>query len=406
MRPPSLLTPKTAMQLTHASDILAATAPFRPSRGGTISASRLHSLLGATHCAGRYSFTTEPYLIEGARVIHERLDYRHLKLWFYECEQVYSQNSNWARPRDHSMVWLAKHPYYTAAFDLPFETIALEVKFSCRGEHHPRPPGHMIAPDLDFAHEEQELYDLARHFLETYRRRDITFILQNWEGDWMLREFPGAQWTDPAKVPADIAARLETFTRWVAIRQRAVDRARADVPDTRCRVLHAVEVNRVFDALLGAPTVASHVLPQVEVDLVSWSSYDGMQCDAHGTGDGAAIGMWQGLEIIRHYARTRLRDSKGRPQVMIGEFGLSETRLPDHKIPEQILEGTLAACLAQDTWLLHYWELYCNEPLDQSYKDAPLTRNLRADELNGLWLINTDNQLSRTGAYFASLLRP
>ena len=392
--------------LSRPSDILAAVAPFRPSQGGRIHPTLLASRLGATHCAGRYAFSSEPYVVEGAKTIRERLGYRHLKLWFYELEHVYSQNSAW-RSADHAtLVERAAHPYFQAAFALPFDTIALEVKFSPSGDRHPRPAGHMVAPDMDFAHEEEELYQLTKYLLKTYRDRAVTFILQNWEGDWMIREYPGAPWTDPAKLPSDLETRVETYVKWFTARQRGVNRARAEVAaGSKCRVLHAIEVNRVFDTLLGAPTLCNRVLPRVEVDLISWSAYDGMQIDAHGTGDAAAIGIWQGIEIIRAHARTYERDAKGRPQVMLGEFGVAENKLTPEKPAEPLIEGTIAAALAQDAALLHYWELFCNESNDPKYRDAPLDRNLRADELGGYWLIKPDNTLGRAGAWLDTQLK-
>lgn len=393
-----------AVKLRPQAEILAAVKKFRPSQGGRIEAEQLRSMLGTTHVAGRYALSGEPYLVEGARAVHERLGYRHLKLWFHNPENVYPWNSSWCLPADYTLADLAAHPYYRAAFDFPFRSFTLEVFFTQKGRNRERPQGWMIPPDLDFGHEEKEIGDLAIHLLETYRDREVTFILQNWEGDWMMREFPGAEWTDAAKRPGDCDQRVGTFIRWTKARQAGVDRARATVPDSQCRVLHAVEVNRVYDALAGAPTVVSHVLPQVEIDLVAWSAYDGMNRGPEGTGDASAVGMWRGFDIIKHFARTRERDAQGRPQVMVGEFGLSETtRPPDHDL-EDILEGGLAAGLAHGCPLMHYWELYCNEPEDQSLKDCPLPRNLRADELHGLWLIKPDGTLGIAGQYFARLL--
>lgn len=392
------------IQLTPKEDVLAAVKQFRPSQGGEITPEQLRSLLGTTHVAGRYALTEEPYLVEGARTVHERLGYRHLKLWFHNPANLYPWHSAWDLPEGYTLAQLAAHPYYRAAFAFPFRSITLEVFFTQKGQLQPHPRGWMIPPDLDFTREEKEICDLGVYLLETYRDREVTFILQNWEGDWMIREFPGAEWTDPAKRPADCDRRVETFIRWAQARQAGVDCARARVPDSKCRLLHAVEVNRVFDALQGAPTVVSHVLPHVDIDLVAWSAYDGMNRGPEGTGDASACGTWQGFDIIQHFARTRERDAQGRPQVMIGEFGLSEmTRPPDHDLND-ILEGALAAALARGCPLMHYWELYCNEPEDGSLKDCPLERNLREDELHGLWLVKPDGSLGIAGRYFAGLL--
>ena len=392
------------VELTAKEDVLAAVEKFRPSRGGEIAPEQASSILGTTHVAGRYALSNEPYLIEGARAVRERLGYRHLKLWFYNPENLYHWHSDWNLPDDYSLAQLAAHPYYQAAFEFPFESFTLEVFFTQKARKQKRPSGWMIPPDLDFGHEEREICDLGVHLLETYRDREVAFILQNWEGDWMMRDFPGADWEDPAKRPDDCDERVETFIRWTKARQAGVDSARARVPDSKCRLLHAVEVNRVFDALHGAPTVTSHVLPRVDIDLVAWSAYDGMNQGSGTGGDTSAVGMWQGFDIIKHYARTRERDPKGRPQVMVGEFGISEmTRPPEHDI-DGILEGVLAAGLAHGCPLMHYWELYCNEPDDQSLKDRVIPRNLRGDELHGLWLIKPDGSLGVAGGYFSKLL--
>lgn len=392
--------PKLAPQ----NEILHFVEKYRPSKGGRMDREQVASILGTTHVAGRYALTEEPYLIEGARAVRERLGYHHLKLWFHNPENLYHWHSDWNLPGDCTLAQLAAHPYYQAAFAFPFDSFTLEVFFTRKSRERKPPPGWMIPPDLDFGHEEKELCDLGVQLLETYRDREVTFILQNWEGDWMMREFPGAEWADPAKIPDDCERRIETFLRWTKARQAGVDCARARVPDSKCQLLHAVEVNRVFDALLGAPTVVSHVLPRVEVDLVSWSAYDGMNRGTEGTGDASAVGTWQGLEIIKHHARTRKRDPMGRPQVMIGEFGLAEmTRPPGHDLGD-ILEGALASGLAHGCPLMHYWELYCNEPEDQSLKDSVIPRNLRENELHGLWLIKPDGQLGIAGRYFAGLL--
>jgi hypothetical protein len=220
----------------------------------------------------------------------------------------------------------------------------------------------------------------------------------------MLRGGGGVQWK-ANQSPEDLELRRETFIRWFQARQNGVIRARAEAGPSLCRVWHAIEVNRVFDSLLGIPTVCDQVLPHVEVDLISWSAYDGMRVDDHGTGDEAAIGVWQGMELIRRYARTTERDSLGRPAVMLGEFGVAENVLATSgKSADAILEGTLAAALAQDATLLHYWQLYCNEPLDRSLRDIRLKRNLAEEELRGLWLIKPDGELSAAGRFFARLL--
>jgi hypothetical protein len=57
-------------------------------------------------------------------------------------------------------------------------------------------------------------------------------------------------------------------------------------------VYHAAHLNRVWDGTHGIPTLTAHVLPHVALDLVSWSSYDGMD---------SAVSAWQGIELIQQH---------------------------------------------------------------------------------------------------------
>jgi hypothetical protein len=108
-------------QLTPEEQILGAVKNFRPSQGGALAAPQVAPLLGTTHVAGRYALTDEPYLVEGARAVRERLGYNHLKLWFYNPENLYHWHSDWNLPDNYSLAQLAAHPYYRAAFDFPFD---------------------------------------------------------------------------------------------------------------------------------------------------------------------------------------------------------------------------------------------------------------------------------------------
>jgi hypothetical protein len=69
------------------------------------------------------------------------------------------------------------------------------------------------------------------------------------------------------------------FVEWMRVRQAAVERARGELPDSPVTVLHAVEVNRVHDALPAAAGGAGllravHLLPWIGPDLVAYSAWD------------------------------------------------------------------------------------------------------------------------------------
>lgn len=405
------------LKLTRPGEILKKVAPYRALAGGKIPAD-LKRRLGCTHVSGQYAFTKEPFLIEGAKKLQE-LDYGCLKLWFTKIDGKtrgkldekavagrnvgYMPNSEWNLPPDYTLKQLAQHPYFVEAFAMPFSTFALEVyPTNANGKYWKK--GFDVSPDSDWAIEEREIYELAKHLLETYRDRDVTFILQNWEGDWMFRGGAREAWRNKDFVGGQVDLRAKTMINWFAARQRGVEKARAEVKATRCRVWHAAEVNRVFDALNGTPTLTTQVLPYVKVDLLSWSCYDGMRNDKK-TAESSAIGIWQGIEIMQHCAaKTTLTDKNGRSQVMLGEIGVPENRFKSEEDTRNVLDGCLAACFAIDMQWIIYWELFCNE-ISEAAKAQKKKYPLAADELNGFWLIRPDGSMSWAGKYLDSLLK-
>jgi hypothetical protein len=333
--------------------------------------------LGATHYAGRYHLTSEPFIIEGSRALLT-LGMRVAKYWLDPSLPGYGYNSEWKLRRDMRLVEIARHPYFRECFAMPFSAFALEIQPVARGR--------IWSPSTSFAPDEEQLAELTEYLLETYRDRDVTFILQHWEGDWMMRGM-GVLWDRSG--PADLEARCAGFARWLEARQAGVNRGRAKVQNSKCRVCHAAEVNRVLDILEGIPTLTSHVLPRISLDMISWSAYDGAN---------DPIRFWQGLDLIQHHARPA--PDGGPPRVFIGEIGY-----PEHGRSEaQIIafwDQAMGVMLARQVPYILHWQLYCNEPLKEA-KGNPPTR--RTDELRGFWLVKPDGTLSPAAEYFKALL--
>lgn len=373
-------------------EILARITPHRPSRGGRIPAD-LARRLGTAHVGGRYHLTSKPFLIEGAEQVHQ-LGFGGIKLWCTNLERGYPFNSDWRLPAAPGLAELVQHPYFEAAFALPFSVIALEVFAP------PGPPGGraITDPAYDAGRDEQAMYELSTYLLRRYAGRDVTFLLQNWEGDWMLRGAARDGWMR-GEYP-QLEARMAGFIRWFNARQRGIERARAEAPSGRCRVFHAVEVNRVFDAVAGIPTMTTHVLPHVRPDFISWSCYDGLKTAARDGGK-TAIGLWRGLDLIQQQARTTQRDPAGRPAVFIGELGFPEnTTTPAGAV--EMMDGALGTLFARDVPYLLYWELYCNERKDGTR--PVVLKSAQADELRGFWLVRPDGTKGGVGQYLQRLL--
>lgn len=372
---------KSGIKLTPAGEIEERVRRARPLFGGKIPA-KLATRLGTTHYDGHYHLTNKPFIVEGAEKIH-KLGMGVAKLWLREDDLPgYGYNSKLKDAlKSDRLVDVLKHEEYVAALALPFSTVMLEV-FPLVGSKQSFFDG-----ENTFADEEEQFHEVAAYLLKTYAQRDITFILQHWEGDWMLRRTEGGTW---GQVPAaEVQRRCDAFIRFLAARQRGVERARKEAKGSRCKVYHAAEVNRVWDGTKGLATLTTHVLPHVTLDLVSWSSYDGMS---------SAVSTWQGVELIRQHMRPS--PTFGKNAVFIGEIGKPENEAKEAEIIE-FWDRAMGVFIAMDIpWVVH-WELYCNEPRDGTKSDR---RPRKAEDMRGFWLVKPDGSLSHAGKYLTMLL--
>lgn len=352
--------------------------------------------IGASHVAGKYFLTNEPFLIEGCKTI-QNLGFKVVKLWFQgNSEESYPYNSEWKLDSNSTLVDIAQHPYFKTVFNLPFKTFVLSVGNQINIEKT------LEQNITDYSDEENAMYQLAKYLYETYRNRDIVFIFQNWEGDWLLRggTGPNAQWT-PDFYPNDVEKRCETMINWFKARQAGVKHAREEAGITKCKIYHAIEVNKVIDCMKGIPGLTSNVLPYLETDLVSWSCYDALDDPIH---------LWQGIDFIRKKMKPT-GAFLGTP-IMIGEIGIPENEGTVFGIPEkegkiitnQLIkrwDEAMSVFMAKDIPYVIQWEVYCNEPKDG--RNDITVRSI--DELRGFWLIRPDGTKSYCASYLTSLVQ-
>lgn len=351
-----------------------------PSRGGPIPAD-LPARLGTALAGAKYGLSAEPILVEGAeRIIATGA--RAAKFWLFDLANVYAVHSDWrGLAKQAPFVERISHPYFRQALAQPFETVALEVNWA--------PGTRPFAADEDYARDEEQMHALAAHLLATYADRPCTFILQNWEGDWLVRG-DSKDWSKA--VPADAEARFDSLAAWWRARQRGVDRARREAaPGGRCRVLHAAEVNRVVDATRGIPTATTHALPHAPVDLVSWSCYDGID---------DPVTAWACLDLLERCGR---RDGDGAVPVMVGEIGRPETGLTREDVVAW-WDQALGVLLARRVAFIFHWALYCNEPRDRARRHEDMGPNVSPDEMRGFWWIRPDGTTSWGGEYLERVL--
>jgi len=340
----------------------------------------VRDVLGAVHVAGRYHLTEKDFLNEGADEILA-LGSHVIKVWFYgkrheRPQNVYPYNSNW--PAVDTLVEGAQTPYYRTLFAKPFSTYILVVTSLGRDDGYWR-SGITEAQEED---EQRQFYELTRHLLTAYKNTGKTFVLQHWEGDWMVRgNFDGN--ADPTE------AALKNMIAWLNARQAGVDRARREVGQQGVCVYHAAEVNRVVRSMRdGAPNMANRVLPHTHLDLVSYSAWD------------SATEHYNDPNVLRDaldFIAANAPDSPdfGSRNVYLGEFGMPE----NHYSLEQIQTAISNAVRTGLDWgcpYIVYWQLYCNEQKDASVK-PPVQSN---DAVRGFWLIRPDGTKSWVWHYF------
>ncbi len=274
------------------------------------SARDVRDTVGVVHVAGRYHLTDKDFLNEGADQILD-LGSRVIKVWFYGKRHehpngVYPYNSQW--PKADSLVEGARTPYYRELFHKPFTTYIMVVTALGRDDAYWRSG----ITDEQKGDEQRQFYKLAKHLLTAYKGTGKTFVLQHWEGDWMVRgNFDAnAKPTEPA---------LQSMVEWLNARQAGVNQAREEVGQQGVHVYHATEVNRVVQSMReDFPNMVNKVLPHTHLDLVSYSAWD--SATEHYTDPNV---LRQALDFIA--AHTPDSADFGDRNVYIGEFGMPES---------------------------------------------------------------------------------
>jgi len=333
----------------------------------------LRDIVGSTHVAGKYNYTDQDFLNEGADKLLE-LGSRVIKLWLTSRPQhFYPFNSTW--PEITSLVQLAETDYFQRAFAKPFTTFILEAFAPGKGDHYFTTG---LTPE-DIQRERSAFCDLTRHLLKRYKGTGKTFILQNWESDWVL--------TDPKFTREITDEAVQGMIDWINARQDGVDDARREVGMDGVTVAHAMEVNLIARAMDGIRSATNDVVPHTHCDLYSYSAYD------------TIIHVPDRFRDALDYLAEKAPPSEmyGPRNVLVGEFGAPENEMDQLAITKRTVEESLE-------WGAHYvvyWELYCNEPaLDHKYEGRPTNRDCR-----GFWLVRPDGSKPPVWDYFAELVK-
>lgn len=346
-------------------------APFRPS-ADQWPPLQANLILGTQAIGGPYKFSDQPYLLEVAREI-AAMGSNLIKF------SASFEGEPYGMAREDGIGSLselfAKHPVYRELMTMPFTYYHIWTYPAA---------GTKWQDGLDETEEKKlydELRDFAAYLLATYRGTGKQFYLGHWEGDWYMT---GA--TDP-KVDAT-PERVAAFTRYLQVRQRAVDDARRETPHEDVAVFNYVEVNQVLKGLDGTrPTVTNAVLEKVNPDFVSYSCYDVL-----GQPDRAAA-LHRALDAIE--SKLSPKDGIEGKRVFVGEFAVkaSLTGFDGEKHAATNREF-LRAIVEWGCPFALYWQFYCNE------KNPDQARGYE-----GYWLVDAQNEKTPLYGFFRDYYR-
>ena len=222
-------------------------------------------ILGVSHVAGRYRFATPgselrpvSFLVEGARLIFN-LGARHLFVHLSPQYQVEYPFDEFGSGQIRSLRELVASPHFREMLELPFECVVLTT-YSFANWDWLMTRGQAGGAALDLDGEQAEIKDLVQHLLATYPGK--RFVIKNWEGDWQLKQ-------SLALNAVATEAQVAEFIAFLGARQAGVARGR----DGDLRVQFAIEFNLIHLAERGQRCMLSSVIPEVESDLLAYSSW-------------------------------------------------------------------------------------------------------------------------------------
>jgi hypothetical protein len=305
---------------------------------------RYNYVIGTQTIGVSYQFTSDTKLVETAKAIYATGS-NILKI-----QLGANAFRGYALPKDKTITDLVtlvtREPSVRAVLDMPFAHYLFWVEPMTGGGG----PHHFDTEERKRQY--REVYDLACYLLTTYNGTGKTFYLGHWEGDWLLRRSkPGGGYEDQAD-----PQRITNMIAWLNTRQMAIDDAKRNTPHQDVQVWGYTEVNRVLDDFVPEHLgLTNHVLPQVDVDFVSYSSYDA-------TSGNPATVRERLLKAITHIEnKLRPRPGISGRRVFIGEFGTTATAAKTPEKFESLARNVFQAALELDCPLVLFWELYCNE---------------------------------------------
>lgn len=197
-----------------------------------------------------------------------------------------------------------------------------------------------------------EMFNFASYLLKEYNNSHKTFFIGNWEGDWLLHPNYNRNASPPE-------SDIQNMTKWFQIRQRAIDDAKKKTASRNVELYYYVEVNLVLKGMKGENCVAKSVLPNVNVDLVSYSSYEAIKNRTYSEKKNE-------LTKVFDYIESQLRPKESIPfsrRVFIGEYGYQANSKHPESFRKQYEEtkDIMRIALELNLPFALHWQMYNNE---------------------------------------------
>ena len=300
-------------------------------------------ILGTQAIGGKYKFTHDSALLEQAKHVRA-LGSNILKV---SLGPKAPETYNLGNVKVNSTLELFKaFPDYKKTFDMDFKYIFFwmhtltDVKWKRS----------FTAKDEKKIYD--EMFEFTQFLLKEYNNSGKTFMIGNWEGDWLLHTNYDRNMTPPAE-------HVENMTKWFQVRQRAVEDAKNKTKHENVFVYHYIELNLVLKGMQGKTCIANDILPNVDVDFISYSSYEA-------TKNRSFDEKKQTLIEVFDYLEKQLKPKDGLPfarRVFIGEYGYHANINNPKSFDKQLNETNeiMQISLELNIPFALHWQMYNNE---------------------------------------------
>lgn len=312
-------------------------------------------IIGTQTVGAKYKFTDETNLVETAKAIRG-MGSNLLKISM--SPRYYWENYDIPRdPEIRSLKDLAQESSMAQVLDMDFKYYQIwayefsqytqEPEGQKRDEYQIKFIGGLKDEYAEKSY--REIYDLTCFLLQKYTGTGKVFLLGNWEGDWHLR------WDYDRNKPVEPGT-VEGMTRWLDIRQKAVDDAKRDTPHKEVELYHYVEVNLSDLAVKGDTCVINTILPRIHPDYVSFSSYTATNPPT------TEAEMDSMLTAHLEHIASKMKPKIGieGQRLFIGEYGWSESAYTQEEIDRRA-KWVMKTAMKFGCPFVLFWEMYNNE---------------------------------------------